>query len=132
MSIVDRANKAKVDPKLIEELLETVADHPDKRGFEGTTIEIVKRVSELGLLERQRADLSLAISFRLQALAALMQESGGRGWTLPGEPGCTFIHEELIRCAAEEPMIEVDGQVTFDADSFHRRLRALAETRGEA
>lgn len=132
MSIVDRANRPKVDPKLIEELLEAVADEPDKRDFEGTTIEIVKRVSQLGLPERQRMDLGLAISFRLQALAALMQEGGGRGWTLPAEPGCTLLHAEMIRCAAEEPMIEVDGQVAFDRESFHRRLLSTAEMHGQA
>jgi len=42
------------------------------------------------------------------------------------------VHDELVRAAAEEPMIQVDEEVVFDADSFHRRLLALAEMHGEA
>jgi len=131
MKMIKRVNKQKVDPDLMKAVLEEVAGEPVKRGFEGTTFEIFQRVSELGLPERQRTDLALAVSFRLQALARLMEDGGGRGWTLPGEPGCTFVHEELVRAAAEEPMIEVNNQVAFDPMSLHRRLLALAEMHGE-
>jgi hypothetical protein len=133
MNLLKRANQTKVDPKLIGEILEAVADLPvGQRDFEGTTIEIVKRVGGLGLPDRERGDLAMAINFRLMALARLMEKGGGRGWTMPGNEGCTFVHEELVQAAAEEPMIEVDAQITFDPESFHRRLLALAEPHGEA
>ncbi len=133
MKIIKRANKTKVHPKLMEQVLDEVAEMPaEDRGFEGATFAVVKLVAEMGLPERQRMDLGLAINFRLMALARLTESGGGRGWTLPGEEGCTFIHGELVRAAAEEPMIEVDGQVAFDPESFHRRLLALAETHGQA
>jgi hypothetical protein len=92
----------------------------------------VKRVHELDLPDEQRGDLAMAINFRLMALARLMEKGGGRGWTAPGKEGCTFVHEELVQAAAEEPMIEVESQITFDPESFHRRLLALAEPHGEA
>lgn len=133
MKLLKRVNRTKVAPQLIEDVLEAVADLPAHlRDFEGTTIEIAKCVAELELPERQRMDLGLAINFRLMAFARLMSDGGGRGWKLPGNDGCTFVHGELVRAAAEEPVIEVDEQVMFDADSFHRRLLALAEMHGEA
>src|SRR5687768_13050982 len=102
MDVIRRANKTKVDPELMEEVIEAVADLPAAdRDYDGTTIEIIKRVSGLGLPERQRMDLSLAINFRFQAFARLMKDGGGRGWTLPGQEGGTFVHGELIRAAAE-------------------------------
>ena len=127
------ANKVKVDPELMNDILKAVADLPaGDRDFEGTTIEVVKRVADLDLPERERMDLGLAINFRFMAFARLMQSGGGRGWRVPGKDGCTFVHEELIRAAAEEPMIQVNDEVVFDEESFHRRLLALAETHGEA
>jgi hypothetical protein len=133
MNLLKRANETKVDPQLMGEILEAVADLPaDDRDFEGTTIEIVKRVHELDLPDEQRGDLAMAINFRLMALARKMEKGGGRGSTAPGKEGCTFVHEELVQAAAEEPMIEVESQITFDPESFHRRLLALAEPHGEA
>lgn len=50
MNLLKRANKTKVDPKLMSEILEAVAElSAGQRDFEGTTIEIVKRVHELDL-----------------------------------------------------------------------------------
>jgi hypothetical protein len=133
MKILRDANKAKVDPQLMEEVLKAVDElPPEDRDFEGMSITIVRLVSELGLPERDRMKLGLAINFRMMALGRLTQQGGGRGWTFPGGEGCTYLHEELIRAAAEEPMVMVDDEVTFDPDSFHRRLLALAEPHGEA
>ena len=131
--LLKQANKVKVDPEIMTDILQAVASLPaGDRDFEGTTIEIVKRVADLDLPERERMDLGLAINFRFMAFARLMQNGGGRGWRLPGEEGCTFVHEELVQAAAEEPMIEVNEEVVFDEESFHRRLLALAEPHGEA
>lgn len=133
MNLLERANKTKVEPELLGDILKAVAELPaGKRDFEGTTIEIVRRVGELKLPDRKRGDLAMAINFRLMALARLMEAGGGRGWTAPGQDGCTFVHEELVRAAAEEPMVEVDAELQFDAETFHRRLLALAEMHGEA
>jgi len=133
MDMLTRANKTKVYPKLMEDHIKAVEELPEgHRDYEGTTIEIVKRVEDLNLPDRQQGDLAVAISFRFQAFAHLMRNGGGRGWTAPGKDGCTFVHEELVRAAAEEPVIEVDRELVFDPESFHRRLLALAEPHGEA
>lgn len=133
MDMLKLANETTVDPQLMEDIMTAVAELPARqRDFEGTTIEIVKRVGELELGDRERGDLAMALSFRFRALARLMEHGGGRGWTMPRKDGCTFVHGELVRAAAEEPMIEVGNQVEFDPESFHRRLLALAEMHGEA
>jgi len=131
--LLERANLTKVDPHLMEDVLEAVADLPaEDRGLESTMFLIVKRVAELGLPQPERKDLSMAINFRFMAFARLMERGAGKGWPQPGADGCTYVHSELIRAAAEEPMIEVDDDVALDSDSFHRRLLALAEMHGEA
>lgn len=133
MDLLKVANETTVDPQLMEEILVAVAELPKgQRDFEGTTIEIVKRVGELELGDRERGELAMALSFRFRALAQLMENGGGRGWTTPGKDGCTFVHGELVRAAAEEPLIEVGNRVEFAPESFHRRLLALAEVHGEA
>lgn len=122
-----------IDPTLLEEVLKAVdAMAPEDRGFEGTSIATVRILHERDVPDDDRVIIAMGISFRLRALAKLTADGGGRGWVLPGEPGADFVHEELLRCAAEEPLVEVEGEPTFDAGSFHRRLLALAETRGEA
>ncbi|MGN6156275.1 MAG: hypothetical protein ACTHN4_11175 [Sphingomicrobium sp.] len=134
MDFLKRANKTKVDPQLMEDIFEAIDKlPPGDRDFEGTSILIVRHVAELGLPEKRRMDLSMALNFRFMAFARLIQDGGGRGWTWPGkEEGCTIVDAELIRTAAEEPMIEVNEQVAFDPASFQRRLLALAEPHGQA
>lgn len=133
MSFVSQAFTQAVDADLLCDVLEAVADLPaNERDFEGSTFTIMRLLTERDLPMGKRALVATAISFRLQALARLTTDGGGQGWVLPGEPGCDFIHEELVRCAAEEPLIEHDGEPAFDSQSFHRRLLSLAEMRGEA
>ncbi len=133
MRAVQEALNRTIDPSLLTEVLEAVGDLPaEDRGFEGHTFTIIRLLMDRGVPVIERANIALSISFRLQALAQLTADGGGRGWVLPGEPGCDFVHEELLRCAAEEPLIEVGGQPAFDAASFHVRLLQLAEMRGEA
>jgi len=127
--LLKEANAVKVDPELMETILEEVANRrAEDRDFVGTSILIARLVSELGLPERERLDMGVAVNFRFLALARLMDEGGGRGWTIPvREEGYT-----LIPNAAEEPMIEVGEEVRFDPESFQRRVLALAEMQGEA
>lgn len=87
-----------------------------------------------GLGAKKRADLVLAIDFRLTALARLLQAHQVRGWTLPAnDEGTDFIHRDLLCAAAEEPVIEdSDGQAGFDPESFRARVLRLSEAKGEA
>jgi hypothetical protein len=76
----------------------------------------------------------MAIDFRLQALARLRKDSVLRGWSIPGaEPGLRYIHADVLKAAAQEPIIEDEAkQAAFDAESFRRRVLANAEARGRA
>lgn len=78
--------------------------------------------------------LAVAINFRLEALARLLADDRLRGWSMPGtKPGMDFIHADLIKAAADEPVIEdAAGQAAFDAENFRRRVLANAGTRGQA
>ena len=53
-----------------------------------------------------------------------------RGWPLPaGQDGADFVHPDLIRAAAEEPVIEdANGQPAFDPESFRNRVLLLTGT----
>ncbi len=54
-------------------------------------------------------------------------------WRVSGaEDGADFLHEDGIRCAAEEPLVPVKDNMTFDSDSFHRRLLVISDPAGEA
>lgn len=121
------------DPELLRAVLEEVAKLPaELRGFEGHTFTIVRILAEREVPVDERATIAVNIGFRLRALGQLTENGGGRGWTLNGKPGFVLVHEELIRCAAEEPLIEVDDQPAFDPESFHRRLLLISEMRGKA
>jgi hypothetical protein len=53
---------------------------------------------------------------------------------MPGdEAGKDFIHSDLVRAAAAEPIIEgAAGHVAFNPESFRRRVLASAKTQGPA
>ena len=133
--VLNRVNQTELAAELLKDAAEMHARLPadDHRSFEGRAISLFKMLDRKGL-SAQRADLALAIDFRLTALARLMQDRQVRGWTLPaGQAGADFVHPNLIRAAAEEPVIEdANGQPAFDPESFRNRVLLLTGTRGEA
>ena len=49
------------------------------------------------------------------------------------QPGAVSISLDVLRVAAEEPLIEnASGEAVFEADSFRRRLLAVTEPDGSA
>lgn len=60
--------------------------------------------------------------------------NGGQGFKMQSdERGKDWIHEDMVQCAAEEPMIQDSkGKVAFDPDLFERRLLSICETKGRA
>jgi hypothetical protein len=134
-SLIHRVNKTKVEPDLLAEMMEMHAgmSAKDRPIFEARAFRMFELLNKRGFRGKRRADLSLAIDFRLTALARLTDAQGGRGFTRPGnEHGMDWIHTDLVRCAAEEPLSEQDDQPTFDIDSFEQRLLAITEMQGEA
>jgi hypothetical protein len=133
--VSNRVNQTKLAAELLADAAEMHTGLPadDRRSFEGRAISLFKMLDRKGL-GAQRADLAIAIDFRLSALARLLQDRQVRGWTLPGgEDGADFIHHDLIRAAAEEPVIEdANGQPAFDPESFRNRVLRLTGAQGEA
>jgi hypothetical protein len=76
--------------------------------------------------------LAMAITIRLMALDAVLEDGAVRGWILPGsELGISYLHADLLRAAAEEPVVEgPEGQPVFIAGSFRQRLLENAASRG--
>ncbi len=135
MNIIDRVNAAPLDPDLLRGALEMMAelDAAERRDFEDRTFAIVKFVAERAdeMTDQERSTACVAIGFRLEALARLMLIEGARGWRLPGaEEGQDWIHDDVVRCACEEPLISSEREVSFDSDSFHRRLLGMTTPAG--
>jgi len=78
--------------------------------------------------------LAMAITIRLMALDAVLGDREVRGWVLTSsEPGITYVHADLLKAAAEEPVVEgPEGRPIFIAESFRQRVLELAVSRGRA
>jgi hypothetical protein len=130
---LDRVNRTTVSAELLGEVIEMHAGMPaeDRPALEARAIRLFE------LLERKKlktpATLAMAINLRLEAFARLCGDDRLRGWLRGDGPGAAFIHADVLKAAANEPLIEdAAGRVAFDADSFHRRVLANAECRGTA
>lgn len=132
---MEKINRTAVAPELLGEVLEMHAAMPaaDRGVFEARAIQLFQLLDQKAP-GQDRAALAIAIDFRLTALARLQRDEPLRGWTLPGnELGMQVIHADLVKAAANEPLIEnLAGEAAFDADSFRRRVLANAEARGNA
>jgi len=134
MDYLVRANKTKVTGKLLGEVMKMYASMPseDRRSMEARTIRLIQFLDAKGL-SKKRADLLIAIDFRLMALARFEKDEKLPGFTMPAdEAGAEFIHIDALKAVAEEPLIEVDSQVAFDRDSFRRRVLEKATARGRS
>ncbi len=136
MSYLTRVNRTNVAPELLLDVIKlhsemTAEDRPIP---EARMIRIFQLLSDKGLKGRRLADVSIAIEFRLEALARLVKADATRGWTMPSkEPGATSVGTDLLTAAAQEPLIEgPDGHAAFDADNFQKRVLRIAEAKGQA
>jgi|GEM_PF-974544 len=134
VSFLVRVNRTKVTADLLGEVLEMHAamSAEDRPVFEARAIRIFELLERKGLNE-DRGALATAIDFRLTALARLQKDNALHGWTMPGtEAGMDYIHADLLKAAAEEPLIEKHGQAVFDVQSFQNRVLTNAKMRGSA
>ena len=134
-SILRKVNEVQVTADLLGEVLEMHADMApeDRPVFEARAIRLFELLDRKGLHE-SRALISMAVDFRLTALAKLHgQGKVLRGWTMPGDvDGMSYLNSDVLKAVAEEPLVEdSDGEAIFDPDSFQRRVLACAETSGE-
>jgi hypothetical protein len=136
MSIMTRVNHTKVAPELLLDVIKVHSEMAaeDRPVLEARMFRIFQLLSEKGFKGNRHADLSIAIQFRLEALAKLVKADATRGWTMPGkEAGATSIDIDLLTAAAQEPLIEgPDGHAAFDSDGFQKRVLRIAEAQGRA
>ncbi|SCW90754.1 hypothetical protein SAMN02927900_06489 [Rhizobium mongolense subsp. loessense] len=135
MDFLNQVNKTNVTPELSGEALRLHSGMPPERrnSYEARMFELFRFLDDKGL-KRQKRELAMAIDFRLTALARLNGDKALSGWTLPGsEPGQDFIHENLLKAAALEPVVEDEyRQAAFNAESFQRRVLAFSKAEGNA
>lgn len=131
---VDEINETRVHPDLLKEVIERIANlDAGDRGFEASTITAVHVVSEMNLDEELRGKMIVAVNFRLMALSELIEKRGAKGWTKDSpEDGAILINEEVLACAAVQPLIEVDDRFCFDPEDFSKGLLANTNVSGNA
>lgn len=79
-------------------------------------------------VSRKQLGSLAAIDFRLTALARLVDERGGRGFTYPrGAGGLEMVHPSPVRRAREEPLVEHGNQLASYVDNLQRRLLGLTQ-----
>jgi len=134
MDFIKRANRTRVTPELLCDVIKAHSEMPaeDRPVLEARMIRIFQLLDEKAP-KGNRGDLSIAIEFRLEALARLIEADATRGWTMPGAEGATSIDLDLLTAAAREKLIEgPDGHAAFDPDSFQQRVLRLTEAQGQA
>lgn len=133
---LDGVNKTKVTAKLLAEALTAYAAMPfeDRPVFEARAFRLFELLKAKGFGVKKLGDLSIAIEFRLEALAHLRDDPAYRGWMIPGtEPGADSIHYDLLRVAAVVPLISTSGtRVAFDPGVFRERLLKISPSKGQA
>lgn len=111
-------------------------DSGDRRAYDGRVMTLVKHFREADNNPKnlEVGILVSAIEFRLQALASLRERPEMAAWSLPSsEIGCDYINSALLEAAASEPIVQIDDHIiTFDPDSFFKRVLAISDFQGEA
>lgn len=134
MSFISELNEYQLDPELFGEAMLAYSEAPPDAicTLDGLARATAVTVAAAGLQPDEAALAAMSIHLRMSALARLLREGGGRGFAQSVEPGKRHVSEEIVRCAAEEPLLDRDGPVSFDPDSFHRRLLSIAPPAGKA
>lgn len=133
---LDRINRTRVPPDLLAEIMARYAAMaPSERGsLEARALELIQLLESKRLSQDLRADLLLAVQFRMEALAHCALDSAAEGWTLPGmEAGQVLMHADLIKAAAEMPLVEDHlKRVVFDYAGLKERTLLLVRPDGRA
>lgn len=125
--VLERANRAAVKKEDIIEFVTEIGERgSDRRDFEGRAFVLMQ-------LHKGNPDKSLAIEFRMEALAHMLGGAEPTTWTLPARPdGAVMTTEPVFAAAAVQPLIEVDGRPGFERDAFFDKVLELCEAGGNA
>jgi hypothetical protein len=112
--------------------LEAIADMTpeDRKSFEGRTIAIIRFVHEQDIPDEERTDAAMSINFRLIALAKL-DVPAFPIWRIAakGKDDPDLLHEDVVQCAAEEPLVRDGEDLSFDRACFTSRLARITARR---
>ena len=126
-------NAIEVAAELLGEVMDMYAAMPpdERLIFEMRAMRVLQLLAKQGH-DANRGMVAMTITIRLMALDAVLEDDQLQGWVLPGpEPGLTFVHADLLKAAAEEPLIEgPEGHPMFVPGSFRQRVLQIAATRG--
>jgi hypothetical protein len=114
---------------LIRANLKAVAEN-EKYGSADTTVSIIAALGD-----KHDADELIAVSYRLMALARLLDEEKAGEWTLTVEgKEYKLVNEALFRAAAKAPLRErnVVRDIKFEPKEFLRIALEEAKTEGSA
>lgn len=134
VDLIRQVNEYHLDPDLLTEAMASIADaRPEELAtWEGWRDAALRAVLASGLGGEEATIATMSIQFRYSALSRLFKDGGGQGFWTPAKPGKRSLDDALVRCAAEEPLLDQEGPVSFDVESFDRRLLRLASPAGRA
>ncbi len=128
----DQINRYRLDPELLMGALDAIADMDpeDRKSFEGRTIAIIRFVHEQDIADNEGTDAVMSINFRLMALAKL-DVPAFPVWRIvaEGKDDPDLLHEDVARCAAEEPLVRDGEDLSFDRARFTSRLAGITAGR---
>jgi hypothetical protein len=83
-------------------------------------------------LREKTPDKAEAILTRLQALTVMMENDDLNSWLLYEEARSmpAVAHRALVSAAADHPLSIINGDISFEKESFLRRILELAEPEG--
>ncbi|MEP6868586.1 MAG: hypothetical protein ABJA20_08715 [Novosphingobium sp.] len=135
-TVFDVANETPIGAELLADIYAMQAAMPleARKSPDARRARLVDLLEEKGEHDHDRLRALVAsIELRQVALDRLVQDGDARGFTQPvAEVGKARVHQDIFRCAGEEALVRIDGEVRFEPASFQRRLLSFTEARGNA
>ena len=113
-----------------DELFKVIDDYKRFRDL-GICPQMTGVISEIKVCE-ETPEKAKAILLRLQALSEIIEDDVLRDWILADGISVmpTIAHKALVSAAAEHPLSIINGDITFEKESFLRKILELAEPEG--
>jgi hypothetical protein len=85
-------------------------------------------------LHQEAPEKAEAILARLKALSAMIKNGELNDWLLADRAAVppAIAHKAIVSAAADHPLSIIGGDITFEKESFLRRVLELAETEGRS
>ncbi len=115
-----------------EELFRVIDDYRTVRDI-GACPGVTGRLAE-SRLHQENPERAEAILARLHALSRMIENEDLKSW-LPVDGICvmpSIANKALISAAAKHPLSIINGGITFERESFLRRILESAETEGSS